>query len=425
VYVERLAADSELALEYRWRVVAVLFSVGAVNYADRTAISSVFPLLRTDLGASDVELAAIGSLFLWSYAIGSPYYGFLADRVSRSRMIFWSLLAWSLVTLCTAMVRDAHQLLATRVLLGFAESAYLPAAIALIADHHGVKTRGTALGIHLAGLSVGLVAGGAGAGYAGDHFGWRYAFVFLGCVGLVLAGLTRAVLRDVGLPPDPVRRSPVRDVLELARIPSYVILLSEAMLISVGTWIFFNWLPLYFKERYGMSLTMAGFSGTFIPQIATVAGVVLGGYFSDRIARGRSERRMITMSACYMLSAPLLFAFRMNPSASVLSVCILSYSFLRALGTSNEGPLICDLLEPRLRSTAIALCNTLNCAAGGVGVFVTGYLKHDFGLAGAFSFVSLIIVAAAVSTFAGYSFFIRNDLNRVSRADFAYGKSSR
>ena len=54
------------------------------------------------------------------------------------------------------------------------------------------------MGIHLAGLSVGLVAGGAGAGYAGDHFGWRFGFVFLGCVGLGLAVLARAVLRDVG-----------------------------------------------------------------------------------------------------------------------------------------------------------------------------------------------------------------------------------
>jgi len=406
-------------------MIVVLFSVGAVNYADRTAISSVLPLLRTDLGASDVQLAAIGSLFLWSYAIGSPYYGFLADRVSRSRMIFWSLLSWSLVTLCTAMVQDAHQLLATRVLLGFAESAYLPAAIALIADHHDVKTRGTALGIHLAGLSVGLVAGGAGAGYAGDHFGWRYGFVFLGCVGLGLAVLTRAVLRDTEVPRSSVPRSPVRDVLELVRIPSYLIVLFEAMLISIGTWIFFNWLPLYFKERYGMSLTMAGFSGTFIPQIATTAGVLLGGYLSDRIARGRSERRMLMMGACYLISAPLLFAFRTGFPADILSVFILSYSLLRALGSSNEGPLMCDLLEPRLRSTAIALCNTANCAAGGVGVLVTGYLKHDFGLAGAFSFVSFIIVVAALSTFAGYIFFIRDDLNRALRPDFAYGRSSR
>ena len=49
---------------------------------------------------------------------------------------------------------------------------------------------------------------------------------------------------------------------------------------------------------------------------------------------------------------------------------------------------------------------------GSLGVFVTGYLKHDFGLAGAFIFVSLIVVAAAVTTFAGYSFFMRDDLNR-------------
>jgi predicted MFS family arabinose efflux permease len=319
-------------------------------------------------------------------------------------------MSWSLVTLGTALVQDMHQMLATRVLLGFAESAYLPAAIALIADHHGVKTRGTALGIHLAGLSAGLVAGGAGAGYAGDHFGWRFGFVLLGGVGVALTIVTRLVLKDTEVPKNPAPRSPVRDLLELVRIPSYMILLFEAMLISIGTWMFFNWLPLYFKERYGMSLTMAGFSGTFIPQLATTAGVVLGGYSSDWIARGRSERRMLMMSTCYLMSAPLLFAFRMGPTADILNICILSYSFLRALGSSNEGPLMCDLLEPRLRSTAIALCNTANCFAGGVGVFVTGYLKHDVGLAGAFSFVSLITIVAAASTFIGYVFFMRDDL---------------
>ena len=80
-------------IDRKWRTVIVLFFVAGLNYADRTAISSVFPLVRADLGLTDVAMAAIGSLFLWAYALASPVAGFLADRVSRSRMVFWSLIS--------------------------------------------------------------------------------------------------------------------------------------------------------------------------------------------------------------------------------------------------------------------------------------------------------------------------------------------
>ena len=93
----------------------------------------------------------------------------LCDRVSAVGTLsgpgftqpddFWSLCAWSLVTAATAFAQTSHQLLLARAFLGVAESAYLPAAIALIADFHGSKSRGTALGIHLAGLNFGLIAG--------------------------------------------------------------------------------------------------------------------------------------------------------------------------------------------------------------------------------------------------------------------------
>jgi predicted MFS family arabinose efflux permease len=402
---------------YRWKLIAVLFSIGAVNYADRTAISAVFPLLRSELGASDVVLAAIGSLFLWSYAIGSPIWGYLADRVSRSRMIFWSLASWSLITAATALVRTSHELLAARVLLGLAESAYLPAAIALIADFHPTESRGGAMGIHTAGLNFGLVAGGVGAGYVGDHFGWRYGFALLGVVGLLLAAIARVVLRDredaASVSREPRRTSSApQDFLELIRIPSYLIILAEAMLISIGTWIFFNWLPLYFKETFQMSLALAGFSGTFVLQLAATGGSLLGGFSSDRFAGRRPERRMLLMSVCYLAAAPFLLAFRGRPAVFLLSVCIFGYSLMRALGASNEGPTMCDLLQPRLRSSAIAILNTVNCFAGGAGVLITGYVKPDFGLAGVFSCVSVIVLLAAAITSAGYFFFIRKDLKR-------------
>ena len=66
-----------------WAPTAVLFLCATLNYADRTATASVLPLFRKEFGMSDVALGAIASLFLWSYAAGSPFAGYLADRLPR------------------------------------------------------------------------------------------------------------------------------------------------------------------------------------------------------------------------------------------------------------------------------------------------------------------------------------------------------
>ena len=146
-----IRADSP---RYKWILVAILFLAASLNYADRGALTAVFPLLRKDLGMSDMALAAIGSFFLWSYALFSPLAGYLGDRFSRSALVTWSIVAWSVVTILTAFVQTTEQLLSMRVLLGIAESLYIPASLALIAEHHATPTRAMAMSLHLASCLV-------------------------------------------------------------------------------------------------------------------------------------------------------------------------------------------------------------------------------------------------------------------------------
>ena len=406
---------------YKWRLVAFLFFVAALNYGDRTAMSSVFPLLRRDLGMSDVQLGATGSFFLWSYALGSLVAGYLGDRISRSRLVAWSLGSWSLVTLATGLAPNAESLLATRALLGFAECLYLPAAIALIADHHSSDSRATAMGLHIAGLSVGLVAGGAMAGYFGEHYGWRVSFFLLGGLGLALAAATPFVLRDAAanLTPSAVRPTLRNNLGLIVRIPSFWILLLQAMIVSIGTWIFFNWLPLYFNETYHLSLAGAGFSAPLVIQGSGVAAVAFGGWLSDRVADGQPGRRMLAQSLFYFAAAPFLLAFLSRPAFTILIACIFCFSVLRALGGSNENAMLCDLLTPRLRSTAVGLTNAANTFAGGVGVLVAGYLKRDYGLGGVFGGISAIMVLGAALLLIGYLWFVRRDMARLHESTFA------
>src|SRR5688572_20167968 len=97
-----------------WRVAIFLFVAAGLNYADRTALSSVIPPLRDDLGATDVQVGILGMLFLWSYAIVSPFAGNFADRFSRSRIVVWSLVIWSAITLLTGFAQSVFALCVLR-----------------------------------------------------------------------------------------------------------------------------------------------------------------------------------------------------------------------------------------------------------------------------------------------------------------------
>ena len=295
----------------KWLVVALLFFVGLVNYADRTSITAVYALLKTDLGFSDVGLGAIGSFFLWSYAAVSPFAGHVADRTGRAMLLVWSLAAWSTITLLTGLVTAQWQLLSMRVLLGIVESMYIPAAMALVAEYHGQNTRAKAMTLLSVGQYLGLVVGGTLAGFLGERYGWRSPLCVLGAAGILLAILCFAILpRGNGGRFDTEKKEAAPEIsfweatLGLIRIPSFVILAIAGVLTAIGAWIFINWLPLYFRENFGMTLTAAGFLGSSVVSITAVAGQLAGAAVSDVLARKGLHRRMLMQAVSSFARRP-------------------------------------------------------------------------------------------------------------------------
>ena len=343
------------AIPYKWYVVALLFAAAGLNYADRTAITAVFPLLRRDLGMSDIALGATGTVFLWTYAAISPFAGYLGDKVSRARLLTFSLGAWSLVMACSALATSATQLLVMRAALGIAEAAYIPAAVALIADHHGPNTRARAMSIHLAGFSVGMVGGGSLAGYLGDHFGWRPSFVILGGLGLLLTAICFLTLRD-GQQHSQANAvaantaSLAGTIRYLLTVPSFVVLTVEIVLSGTVMWVFINWLPLFFTETFSLSLAMAGFFGTVWLQAGRVSGVMVGGIPSDRVARVHPKYRMLMMALAYGLAAPLLTTFAWSQAWGLIA-CL----DLRFLVPCRYGICQCAAATMRTSARAVAL----------------------------------------------------------------------
>jgi MFS transporter, Spinster family, sphingosine-1-phosphate transporter len=394
---------------------AFLAVAAALNFADRAAMSAVLSAVRVDLSLSDVALGMLGSFFLWSYALGSPFAGSLADRWSRTRLVVVSLLAWSAVTALMGLAGNFSQLLALRIGLGLAECLFFPAAFALIAQHHGVASRARAMSLMTIGINAGMILGGTVAGFLAQHHSWRSGFIVLGLSGIVLALCARPFLPDAKSAATEITRprpSLLAALPILLRIPTYWAMICESMLSGMGMWIFFSWLPLYLRETYGMSLAAAGFSGTFMLQVSVMLGIAVGGWASDRAAARAPHRRVLLYGTAYLLAAPFLLLFLGTPTFGVVAAGIAAFSFLRGLGQSNDHPTLCEVVPPELRSTGIGLMNACATASGGCGVLLAGYLKREVGLGGVFAGISGAFLIAGMIMLFTYVRFAKRDFER-------------
>jgi MFS transporter, Spinster family, sphingosine-1-phosphate transporter len=401
----------------RWIVVAILFFVSALNYGDRSAISSVFPLLQHDFHLSDLQIGLLGTAFLWAYAIGVPFGGYLGDTLSRSKIVTISLTGWSVATLAAVFSRSFPQLVLCRVLLGLTESFYIPSALALIADYHETDTRGTALSLNLSGMSVGLIASAVLSGWLAERYGWRQPFLLLGILGLCLAPVSWLFVNDADSNAVRETHDSQRMTTKLAQLlknRSYILVVVEGVLTSCGSWMFWTWLPLYYHEAFHMNLSASGFSGTFMLQSAATAAIVIGGYFSDRIGAAHPKRRLLALSLFYFASVPFFGVFYGHQSYFVVSGGIFLASFIRTFGQGNEQPIICELLPPQVRSTALGMLLASEMAGGGVAVLFAGYVKQNHGLSFAFLCISLLVLLAALSALVAYLFYFDRDLARRS-----------
>ncbi|MFN8006439.1 MAG: MFS transporter [Terriglobia bacterium] len=109
------------------RLVVLLWFALALNYVDRQMVYSIFPALKAELHFTDIQLALVGSLFTWVYALGMPVAGYLADRVRRERMIVASMVLWSIATLGCGLSQSVAGFLVWRGAMGITESLYYPA----------------------------------------------------------------------------------------------------------------------------------------------------------------------------------------------------------------------------------------------------------------------------------------------------------
>ena len=83
------SATFSVGPNYKWAIVLMLWIVSFFNYADRSAVTAIFPVLRKDLHFTTEELGLLGSSFLWSTPSLLHWRAFWGI-VLAVRLLFWA-----------------------------------------------------------------------------------------------------------------------------------------------------------------------------------------------------------------------------------------------------------------------------------------------------------------------------------------------
>jgi predicted MFS family arabinose efflux permease len=375
------AAPTEASPTFRaWLVVVLLAIVGALNYLDRVMLTTMRTSLVEAIPMTDAQFGLLTSVFLWVYAVISPFGGFLSDRTSRAKVVLGSLFLWSGVTWMTAHATTFNELLLTRILMGASEACYLPAALALIADYHRGPTRSLATGIHMIGISVGQGLGGLG-GVLAERHDWTYAFRLFGIIGVVYSVLLITTLRDRPTTPEEREQNAkfrVRfgeAVVSLFSSRSYWIALAFWGLAAVGGWAVLGWLPTLLGEKFHLSQGTAGMSATGYLQPATWVGLVVGGIWSDYASRRNPRGRLLVTICGLGIAAPAIFLGVNATTFGMAMAGFMIWSFGVAFVNSNMMPILCLIAHERYRATGYGILNLCSCLIGGVTIYLGGALR--------------------------------------------------
>lgn len=437
-------AASATRTKKRFAILAMLFIVTTINYADRATLSIAGPALSKDLGIDSVTMGFIFSAFGWSYVIAQLPGGWLLDRYGSKKVYAASIFVWSVFTLLqggisflTATATTAVVVLfALRFLVGAAEAPSFPANGRIVASWFPAAERGTASAIFNSAQYFATVLFAPLMGWITHSYGWPAVFVVMGLLGIVVSavwlktvytpkthpGVNQAELDHIAAggalvnmdQPGTQSRSFAPESPKLGYIKQ---LLSNRMLMGVYvgqycittlTYFFLTWFPVYLVKERGMSILNAGFVAA-LPAICGFAGGVLGGLISDGLLRrGKTltVARKTPIVIGMLLSTSMILCNYVDSAVVVVAIMSLAF-FGKGLGALGWA-VVSDTSPKEISGLSGALFNTFGNTAGITTPIVIGYLIKGTGSFNA----ALVFVAANALVAVCCYLFVVGDIKR-------------
>ncbi|MBL9162226.1 MAG: MFS transporter [Planctomycetaceae bacterium] len=348
-----IAGDDSAYAARIWPIASLLLLASAINYMDRQTLSNTSVRITEEFGMSQEQYGNLEAGFGWAFAVGSLFFGFVADRVSLRWLYAAVLVLWSAMGFASGFVQDYDQLLLCRTLLGFFEAGHWPCGIKTVRAILDSRGRAMGNGVLQSGTSIGAIVTPLIMRWMlTDEVGsWRLPFQAVGAVGVFWAVAWLIVTRGDSL------RTRVGDESAVTTA-WWRVLLDRRMFVILGVIALINttfqilraWLPKFLQEGRGYEEAQAlYFNAVWFG--ATDVGCLGAGAVALWLARrGQSvlTARMMTFFACALMALAtvavpwlpagwLLLALLLIAGAGALGVFPIYHAFTQDLSQEHQG----------------------------------------------------------------------------------------
>lgn len=383
---------------YPWIMIGLLWLVAFLNAADRNILLAVLPDLKAEFDLTDTQLALLGSVFFWIYAVGAFVAGRIGDSVRRSRLIIFGLVFWSVATGASSLATGFALLLSMRGFVAVGESTYYPTATALIGDWHKPSMRSRALSLHQTAVFAGSGLGAVAAGYIADAFSWHAPFLIFGAVGLVHAVMLWFFLHDAPIVHTAAEEGKPADPIGIVlRIPAALILCAVfALATGASTGVTF-WAPYFVKNLLGMNLADSAWVGSATINIAGFCAVPLGGLLADTLAKKSPIGRFTTLAIGLGLAGLLLLPLLGAKTATQIGMVLVATSIAKGLFDGCIYAAMQDVVPPHARATAVGMMTMIGFLGAGITPILVAWIGESFGMgSGIVAMAGLYAVAVLI-----------------------------
>ncbi|WP_163582538.1 MFS transporter [Gracilibacillus saliphilus] len=236
---------------------SVLIVVVLAIFADMLMYGLVVPFLPVhaeSLGASQSEIGLLFASYALALFVATPFFGALADKVGRKKLLILGLFALAATTLIYAFATSFWVLVLARLLQGFAAAIPWTAGLALLAEVFQKEERGKAMGMAMSGQAGGVLMGPPIGGWLYEFGGYHFPFFIATGIALITAILCLVLLRKIPETKSESFTSPFK----ILRNRNVLIIAGVAV---VGASIFASiepTLPIHFNENLEISAGVIG-----------------------------------------------------------------------------------------------------------------------------------------------------------------------
>jgi MFS family permease len=293
---------------------------------------------------------------------------------------------WSAFTAGTAMAWSFVSLFWIRIGVGIGEAGCAPASSSIIGDLFPSSKRSRAMGLFMLGLPLGLVAAFfGGAALIRIFHTWRTPFYVAAVPGFILAVAILFIREPPRGHADGVSlvttvEKPIRKILRI-RTMWWIIVsgITVNFAVYAGNGFLVSLLVRYFRLPIVEAANMAG----YIAGVTGLFGLTLGGLVADWFHRKSPQARLVYGATSLLIATPATFLALAQPRESLWP-----FAFLFGLGWllyyayyNTTYPALQDVVEPRLRATAIAIYFAgMYVLGGSAGSTVVGDLSDRFAI---------------------------------------------